>query len=67
MNFWLFEAICVAAQLILFTPFWLKWQKDCKEIGKDNLAVPLSKRFLTWLVFFPFWAIPLFRLGGGEQ
>lgn len=25
--------------------------KDCKEIGKENLAVPLSERLLTYFVF----------------
>lgn len=66
MNFWLFELTCVAAQLVLFTPFWLKWRKDCREIGEENLAVPLSKRFFIWISFFPIWAIPIFQLEVGR-
>jgi hypothetical protein len=57
------ELICIALQLILFLPFYFKWRKDCREIGEDKLAVPLSQRFFTWVVFFPIWAVPLLRLG----
>lgn len=28
----------------------LIWRKDCKEIGKENLAVPLSERLAVYFV-----------------
>jgi hypothetical protein len=59
MNFLIWELISVALQFVLFFPFYLKWRKDCKEIGKDNLAVSLSERFTTWIVCFPLWIIPI--------
>jgi len=49
--------ICILIQLVLFIPFYLIWKNDCKKIGKDNLAVSLSERFLTWLIFCPIWVI----------
>jgi hypothetical protein len=51
--------ICILLQLVLFIPFYLIWRKDCKEIGKDNLAVSLQERFLTWLIFCPIWLVGL--------
>lgn len=61
MKFFIEMLICIAIQLILFLPFYCEYRKQCKEIGKDNLAVPLKERFLAWVVCFPIWAIPLFR------
>lgn len=52
--------ICILLQFILFIPFYLIWRKDCKEIGKDNLAVSLQERFLYWILFCPIWATPFF-------
>lgn len=63
MGFWIVELICIALQFVLFLPFYLIWRKDCKEIGKENLAVPLSERFLVWIVFCPMWAVPILQLG----
>ena len=57
MEFLLFAAL----QIILFIPFFLVWRKDCKEIGKENLAVSLKERFVTWIIFCPIWAIPFLR------
>lgn len=37
--------ICILLQLVLFIPFYLIWRNDCKEIGKENLAVSLTERF----------------------
>ena len=51
----------IILQLITFIPFYLKWKKDCKEIGKDKLAVPLGLRFLVWLACCPIWAIPFIK------
>ena len=34
--------ICVALQIILFIPFFFIWRKDCKAIGKENLAASLT-------------------------
>jgi hypothetical protein len=59
MNFWIVEAVCVALQLLLFIPFYCAWIQDCKNIGKDNLAVPLSERFFAWLIVFPIWLCPI--------
>lgn len=57
MEFLIFAAL----QIILFIPFFLVWRKDCKEIGKENLAVSLKERFVTWIIFCPIWAIPFLR------
>lgn len=62
MSFWIFELICIALQLILFLPFYIIWRKDCKEIGKDNLAVSLGERFLAWAISCPIWIIPILQL-----
>ncbi len=42
--------IYVVLQFILFIPFFLIWKKDCKKFGKENLAVSLKERFVTWLI-----------------
>lgn len=47
--------VCILLQIILFLPFYFIWRKDCKELGKDNLAVSLEERFFAWLVFCPIW------------
>jgi hypothetical protein len=47
--------ICTVLQLVLFIPFYLIWLNDCKTIGKENLAVSLSERFITWLIICPIW------------
>jgi hypothetical protein len=52
--------VCVLLQFIFFIPFYLIWRKDCKEIGKDNLAVSLEERFLYWICFCPIWATSFF-------
>ena len=62
MNFWIKEAICVAMQIVGFFPFFLIWRKDCKEIGKDNLAVSLGERIVTWIAFCPFWMVPILQM-----
>ena len=31
-----------------------EYRKDCKEIGKENLAVPLSERLLFYFIYFVF-------------
>jgi hypothetical protein len=49
--------ILIALQLILFIPFYFIWRKDVKEIGKENLAVPLEERFFYWLLLCPIWAM----------
>lgn len=59
MNFWVFEGVCIILQFLLFIPFYCVWKKDCKESGKENLAVPLSERFFAWLVLFPVWFVPI--------
>ena len=59
MNFWVVELTFVALQVVLFIPFYFVWRKDCKEIGKDNLAVSLAERFRAWLFVFPLWFVPI--------
>ena len=59
MNFWIFEIAMVVLQLLLFIPFYLVWRKDRKEIGED-LAVSLLERFMSYIVFFPLWLVPIF-------
>ncbi len=49
--------IFVLLQIVLFIPFYMIYRNDCKQIGKDNLAVSLSERFFYWLIFCPIWAI----------
>ena len=51
----------IVLQLILFIPFYLIWRKDCKSIGKDELAVSLEERFIAWLLFMPIWLIPIIK------
>ena len=51
--------VFILLQFVLFIPFYLIWKKDCKNIGKDNLAVSLEERFLYWLCLCPIWAIGL--------
>ena len=57
-------SICSAIQLILFIPFYLIWRADCKKFGKENLAVPLSERFLAWVICCPIWLVPF--IGGSH-
>ena len=52
--------ICVLLQFVLFTPFYLVWGNDCKEIGKENLAVSLAERFVVWILYCPIWLTPFF-------
>jgi hypothetical protein len=47
--------ICLLLQIVLFMPFYLIWKSDCKNIGKENLAVSLQERFLFWIMFCPIW------------
>lgn len=65
-TFLISTLIAVSLQLVLFIPFYFKWRKDCKEIGKKNLSVSLKERFLYWLMFFPFWVIPIVIYLKGE-
>ena len=50
--------ICILLQFVLFIPFYLIWKNDCKTIGKENLAVPLSERFIAWMLYCPIWLTP---------
>ena len=50
--------ICAALQFILFVPFFIIWKNDCRELGKDNLAVSLKERFIAWIATCPIWIIP---------
>ena len=59
MNYIVAEIICVLSQFILFIPFYLVWKKDCKEIGKEKLAVSLKERFTAWIILFPLWLMPV--------
>ena len=49
--------VCIALQFVLFIPFFIIWKKDCKKIGKENLAVSLKERFAAWVIYFPMWLL----------
>lgn len=51
------DLIFMALQLILFIPFYFIWKKDCKNIGKENLAVSLEERFIAWMLVCPIWIL----------
>lgn len=57
--FFMVELIAVILQVVTFIPFYLVWRKDCKEIGKDNLAVSLRERFTAYVVCVPLWFVPI--------
>lgn len=57
MDFLIFTAL----QFILFVPFFIIWKNDCREFGKDNLAVSLEERFIAWITLCPIWIIPFLR------
>ena len=61
-DVYLLELCSVFLQLVFFIPFYLIWRKDCKEIGKENLAVSLKDRFIAWCLWFPFWLFPILIL-----
>ena len=62
MTFLIPELIFIALQFILFIPLYVVWKNDCKNIGKDRLAVSLKERFLYWVILFPLWIIPIMWL-----
>lgn len=37
--------------LLIFLGVILIWYKDCKQIGKDNLAVSLKRRVIIYVFF----------------
>ena len=44
--------ICIVSNLFAYGIIYKIWVDDCKEIGKDNLAVSLSERLrAAFLVF----------------
>jgi hypothetical protein len=53
--------VFIVLQFVVFTPFFIIWIYDCKNIGKENLAVPLKERFTAWLLFCPFWTLGFFK------
>lgn len=61
-TFFIMTCAALAAQFVLFIPFFLVWRKDCKEIGKDNLAVSLRERFVAWVLWCPIWLFPVLAL-----
>ena len=61
MNLCIEMLICIVLQMVLFIPFYIIWKKDCKEIGKEDLAIPLKDRFLAWVIAFPLWLLPILR------
>ena len=62
MKWILLELLFIAVQFIGFIPFYFIWRKDCKEIGKEHLAVSLKERFWAWCLSFPFWLFPIIYL-----
>ena len=51
------DVILMALQLILFIPFYFIWKKDCKNVGKENLAVSLEERFIAFMAVCPIWIL----------
>ncbi len=49
--------LVIFLQLILFIPFYFIWKKDCKKLGKSNLAVSLEERFIAFMVVCPIWIL----------
>jgi hypothetical protein len=47
--------VCILLQFVFFIPFYMLYRKDCKTIGKYNLAVSLEERFLAWICLCPIW------------
>lgn len=43
--------VSVICNLILYLFIYLKWRKDCKEIGRDKLAVSLEERLSAAFIF----------------
>jgi hypothetical protein len=37
--------------LLIFLGVMLIWYEDCKEIGKNNLAVSLKERIIIYITF----------------
>lgn len=64
--FLVISLIAVGLQLVLFIPFYFIYIKDCKEIGKEKLAVSLSERFTNWLILCPIWLVPIIIFLKGE-
>lgn len=47
--------VCILLQFVLFIPLYFIWRNDCKTIGKENLALSLTERFVAWLCLCPIW------------
>lgn len=50
--------ICISMQLILSIPIYIIYKKDCKQLGKENLAVSFKERFIASILVFPLWILP---------
>lgn len=46
---WLILILAVVNAVCYFL-VWLNWRNDCKEIGKEQLAVPLKERFFSLFI-----------------
>lgn len=48
-------SIVVLINVCFYAFIYFNWKKDCKEIGKNNLAVSLGERMIAgfWCVTFP--------------
>lgn len=44
--------ILLVLNAVAYTWVYITWRKDCKEIGKENLAVSLSERIKATFVGF---------------
>ncbi len=54
MNY-IYFLLPLLIQIVFFIPFYIIYIKDCKKIGKENLAVSLTERFIAYLLVFPIW------------
>lgn len=59
----IFCLICLTMQIIVVISVYFIWKKDCKEIGKENLAVSLGERLIVSFIVFPFWIAIIFMFG----
>jgi hypothetical protein len=65
LNSWrlIFSIVCILLQSVPLLIAYIGWKKDCKTIGKERLAVPLSGRIWAGLICFPFWIGPIIAYG----
>lgn len=46
----IFALVIFIIQLFGYIPVYLIWKRDCKTIGRERLAVPLSDRTMNYIL-----------------